>query len=189
MSGSGESSLVGSGESSFEASSPIRRTQSFPAHQNLLAKMWDSSIRVASATASMPYDAANAVYNNTTTVYNNTTNAVYTAPVIGDALRQIAVITNFGHIAIGFKAVQARAAGLPKAEADALMLEFCEKTREECASKAITPWGPTHTSSTEERRSSRVCVQASQGVPQHGWVLHQDWPSTLWANDNTNAMG
>jgi hypothetical protein len=56
--------------------------------------------------------------------------AVATAPLVGGALRYAAVIANFGTLSIGFKAVVEKSKGLPREEAEALILAFCEKHRD-----------------------------------------------------------
>ena len=56
--------------------------------------------------------------------------AMSTAPLIGGTLRYAALVANFGPLVIGFTAARARARGLPKAERDKVILQFCEENRD-----------------------------------------------------------
>lgn len=73
-----------------------------------------SAAAVGTAAARLPGDAVQ---------------AVATAPIIGGALRYATIFANFSTLITGLSTVNERAKKMPKAEGDALLLEFCETHR------------------------------------------------------------
>ena len=110
--------------------------------------------------------AGDALYYAAVKLPHRGLSTVTTAPIIGDALRFAQLVGAFGSLAMGFAAVRAKCKGLPKADADALIVAFCEENRDVPLKACLSMGG--------------FYIKAGQmlsGIP----VLPQPWAESLRA--------